>query len=162
MSDEQNRPRITRQDVGSWLSGPSSVLPSTQQWRGERLGLPEDGSGSLAGWGRRLLALMIDWFAAVLLVRLFVPGVAYGTAASGLVTLGFFFAELSLFTWLTAASFGQRICGLAVVRLDGQPVGLVRSILRSAQVCLLIPALIWDRDGRGLHDRSIGTVLVRR
>jgi hypothetical protein len=29
-------------------------------------------------------------------------------------------------------------------------------------VCLLIPALIWDRDGRGLHDRSIGTVLVRR
>ncbi len=162
MSDEQNRPRITRQDVGSWLSGPSSVLPSTQQWRGERLGLPEDGSGSLAGWGRRLLALMIDWFAAVLLVRLFVPGVAYGTAASGLVTLGFFFAELSLFTWLTAASFGQRICGLAVVRLDGQPVGLVRSILRSAQVCLLIPALIWDRDGRGLHDRSIGTALLRR
>ena len=162
MSEEQNRPRITRQDVGSWLSGPSSVLPSTQQWRGERLGLPADGPGSLAGWGRRLLALMIDWFAAALLVRLFIPSVAYGTAASGVITLGFFFAELSLFTWLAAASFGQRICGLAVVRLDGQPVGLMRAILRSAQVCLLIPALIWDRDGRGLHDRSMGTVLVRR
>ena len=162
MSEEQNRPRLTRQDVGSWLSGPSSVLPSTQQWRGERLGLPADGPGSLAGWGRRLLALMIDWFAAALLVRLFVPSVAYGTAASGVITLGFFFAELSLFTWLAAASFGQRICGLAVVRLDGQPVGLMRAILRSAQVCLLIPALIWDRDGRGLHDRSMGTVLVRR
>ena len=105
---------------------------------------------------------MIDWFAAVLLVRLFVPGVAYGTAASGVVTLGFFFAELALFTWLAASSFGQRICGLAVVRLDGQPVGLPRAILRSAQVCLLVPTLIWDRDGRGLHDRSIGTVLVRR
>jgi len=162
VSEEQNRPRLTRQDVGSWLSGPSSVLPSTQQWRGERLGLPADGPGSLAGWGRRLLALMIDWFAAALLVRLFVPSVAYGTAASGVITLGFFFAELSLFTWLAAASFGQRICGLAVVRLDGQPVGLMRAILRSAQVCLLIPALIWDRDGRGLHDRSMGTVLVRR
>ena len=105
---------------------------------------------------------MIDWFAAALLVRLFVPSVAYGTAASGVITLGFFFAELTLFTWLAAASFGQRICGLAVVRLDGQPVGLMRAILRSAQVCLLIPALIWDRDGRGLHDRSIGTALVRR
>jgi len=138
------------------------VLPSTQQWRGERLGLPADGPGSLAGWGRRLLALVIDWFAAALLVRLFVPSVAYGTAASGVITLGFFFAELSLFTWLAAASFGQRICGLAVVRLDGQPVGFLRAILRSAQVCLLIPALIWDRDGRGLHDRSIGTALVRR
>jgi len=162
VSDESNRPRLTRQDVGSWLSGPSSVLPSTQQWRGERLGLPADGPGSLAGWGRRLLALVIDWFAAALLVRLFVPSVAYGTAASGVITLGFFFAELSLFTWLAAASFGQRICGLAVVRLDGQPVGFLRAILRSAQVCLLIPALIWDRDGRGLHDRSIGTALVRR
>lgn len=162
MSDEQKRPRLARQDVGSWLSGPSSVLPSTQNWRGERLGLPADGPGSLAGWGRRLLALMIDWFAAVLLVRLFVPSVAYGTAASGLVTLGFFLVELTLFTWLAAASFGQRICGLAVIRLDGQPVGLPRAFLRSLQVCLLIPPLVWDRDGRGLHDRSIRTALVRR
>jgi uncharacterized RDD family membrane protein YckC len=138
------------------------VLPSTQQWRGERLGLPADGPGSLAGWGRRLLALATDWFAAEMLVRLFVPHVNYGSAASGLFTLGFFFAELSLFTWLAASSFGQRLWGLAVVRLDGQPIGLLRAVLRSAQVCLLIPALIWDRDGRGLHDRSIGTVLVRR
>jgi uncharacterized RDD family membrane protein YckC len=23
-----------------------------------------------------------------------------------------------------------------------------------------VPALIWDRDGRGLHDRAAGTVLV--
>jgi uncharacterized RDD family membrane protein YckC len=105
---------------------------------------------------------MVDWFAAVLLVRLFVPGVSYGTAASGFVTLGFFFAELTLFTWLAAASFGQRIFGLAIVRLDGQPVGLLRSALRSLQVCLLIPPLVWDRDGRGLHDRSIRTALVRR
>ncbi len=162
MSDEQKSPRLTRQDVGSWLSGPSSVLPSTQNWRGERLGLPAVGPGSLAGWGRRLVGLLIDWFAAALLVRLFAPGVSYGTAASGFITLGFFLAELTLFTWLAAASFGQRIVGLAVVRLDGQPVGLVRAFLRSLQVCLLIPPLVWDRDGRGLHDRSIGTALVRR
>jgi uncharacterized RDD family membrane protein YckC len=26
---------------------------------------------------------------------------------------------------------------------------------------LLIPAVIWDRDGRGLHDRAAGTVVIR-
>jgi uncharacterized RDD family membrane protein YckC len=25
---------------------------------------------------------------------------------------------------------------------------------------LFIPALIWDRDGRGLHDRAAGTVVL--
>jgi uncharacterized RDD family membrane protein YckC len=26
---------------------------------------------------------------------------------------------------------------------------------------LVIPAVIWDRDGRGMHDRLLGTVVVR-
>jgi uncharacterized RDD family membrane protein YckC len=26
---------------------------------------------------------------------------------------------------------------------------------------LLVPAVIWDRDGRGLHDKLAGTLLVR-
>ena len=29
--------------------------------------------------------------------------------------------------------------------------------LRTALLLLLIPALIWDRDGRGLHDKVAGT-----
>ncbi len=95
-------------------------------------------------------------------MRLFLPGIDYGTPASSLATMGFFLAELTLFTWLVGASFGQRVLGLAVVRLEGGPPGLVRAFLRSLQVCLLVPPLVWDRDGRGLHDRSLRTALLRR
>ncbi|MEI8058127.1 MAG: RDD family protein [Actinomycetes bacterium] len=162
MTKDEDGPRLTRADLGAWLSGPSSVLPSTQGWRGERLGLPQDGPGSLAGWGRRLGALMLDWVACLLLVRLFLPSINYGTSTSSLVTLGFFLVERTVFTSLASASFGQRILGLVVVRLDGSPVGFLRAFLRSLLVCLLIPPLVWDRDGRGLHDRSLRTALVRR
>jgi uncharacterized RDD family membrane protein YckC len=154
--------RLTRQDVGSWLSGPGSVLPSEQDFRGQRLGLPERGAGSLSGVGRRVVALLVDWLACLLLVRLFLPGIDYGTAASSLATLGFFLAELTLFTWVAGASFGQRLLGLAVVRLDGGSVGLPRAFARSVQICLLVPPMVWDRDSRGLHDRSLGTAVVLR
>jgi len=155
--------RLTREDLGSWLSGPGAVIGTDQDYRGQRLGLPESGPGSVAGFGRRFVALVIDWLACLLLVRLFLPHIDYGTPDSSLATLGFFLAELTLFTWLVGASFGQRLLGLAVVRLDGGGgPGLVRALLRSLQVCLVVPAVIWDRDSRGLHDRSMGTVVVRR
>jgi len=155
--------RLTREDLGSWLSGPGAVIGTDQDYRGQRLGLPESGPGSVAGFGRRFVALVIDWLACLLLVRLFLPHIDYGTPDSSLATLGFFLAELTLFTWLVGASFGQRLLGLAVVRLDGGGgPGLVRALLRSLQICLVVPAVIWDRDGRGLHDRSMGTVVVRR
>ena len=54
------------------------------------------------------------------------------------------------------------ILGLGVVRLDGGRAGFLRAFARSLQICLLVPPLIWDKDTRGLHDRSMGTVLVRR
>ncbi len=154
--------RLTREDLGSWLSGPSSVVGIDQDYRGQRLGLPAEGAGAVAGWGRRIMALVIDWLACLLLVRLFLPGITYGTPTSSLTTLGFFLAELTLFTWVVGASFGQRILGLAVVGLDGSRVGLGRAFLRSLQICLVVPAVIWDRDGRGLHDRSMNTVVVHR
>lgn len=28
-------------------------------------------------------------------------------------------------------------------------------------LCLAVPALIWDRDQRGMHDRAANTVVVR-
>ena len=138
---DRPRARLTREDLGSWLSGP----------------------GSVAGFGRRILALVVDWLACLLVVRLFLPQIDYGTPGSSLVTLGFFLAELTLFTWLVSASFGQRLLGLAVLRLDtGGGPGLGRAFLRSLQICLVIPPVVWVRDGRGLHDRSVGTVVVRR
>jgi uncharacterized RDD family membrane protein YckC len=148
----------TRELVGSWLEGPR--LPQQQGYRGERLGLPAHGPGSLSGTGRRVLALLIDWVASLLLVRLFLPGIPYGTGASSLATMGFFLVEVTLFTWLSGGSFGQRLVGIGVVRLDGGRLGPLGSLLRTVLICLLVPPLVWDRDGRGLHDRVVGTAVV--
>ena len=44
-------------------------------YRGERLGLPEEGPGSIARPGRRFAALFIDWALCML--------IAYGLLAHG-------------------------------------------------------------------------------
>ena len=157
---------VDRQDVGSWLSGPRDALAEQGiylGYRGERLGLPPSGRGAVAGFGRRLAALVIDWFASMLVVRLLFPLVAgsASTSDTGLVVLGVFGLEVAALTWLVGASFGQRITQVGVTRLDGSRLGLWRSVVRTALLCLAVPALIWDRDARGLHDRAVGSVCVR-
>jgi uncharacterized RDD family membrane protein YckC len=65
---------------------------------------------------------------------------------------------------LTAFGFtpGQFITGLRVARVDGgERVGLLRSLGRQILIVFLVPPLINDADGRGLHDRATGTALVR-
>lgn len=149
------------------MSGPRSLRPLTKpdgsRWEfpGERLGLPETGPASVARFGRRLAALLVDWVASLLLVRLFFPHLGYGTQESSFATLMIFALELIFFTWVAGASFGQRLLGMQVVRLDGRAPGLGRAIVRTLLLCLAVPALIWDQDSRGLHDRTAGTVLLR-
>ncbi len=72
-----------------------------------------------------------------------------------------FALEVLVLTTFLGASAGQFLRGLRVVRLDGRPPGLWRAFVRTLLLLLLIPALIWDRDGRGLHDKLAGTLLVR-
>ncbi len=56
---------------------------------------------------------------------------------------------------------GHRIVGMRVLRLDGAWTGVVRPIVRTVLILLVIPAVVWDRDQRGLHDKISGTMLVR-
>ena len=166
-----------RRVVGSWLSGsraaagqagadsgqPGDIgLPLDVGRPGERLGLPPAGPGSVAPFALRLLAVGLDWGACLLVVRLLLPGVTYGSAPYGAATLLVFAAEVFVLTWLGGASFGHRLARLAVVRVDRRPVGLQRALLRTALLSLAVPPLVWDRDGRGLHDKAAGTVVVRR
>src|SRR5689334_22272379 len=51
--------RTSGSGLGSWLSGPGTPEPGT--YPGERLGLPKDGPGSIARFGRRIAALIVDW-----------------------------------------------------------------------------------------------------
>lgn len=131
---------------------------ATPAYHGQSLGLPPSGAGSMARIGRRVVALFIDWFAALIVARALV-GTPQNTAES-FATLGIFALQVALLTWLWGSSFGQRLVGLRVVGRSRR-LGLIGSMLRTALICLVIPPLVWDSDGRGLHDRAVDTVVVR-
>ncbi|MFF0554952.1 RDD family protein [Streptomyces sp. NPDC004266] len=151
-----------RQALGSWLSGPRAAAEDAGVdfgYRGEQLGLPEEGPGSIARPGRRLGALALDWALCML--------IAYGLITDGYNQATGNWALLILFVLgvLTVGTVGstpgKRLFGLRVVSVNGGRLGLFRVAIRSLLVCLAIPALIWDRDGRGLHDCLSGAVQVR-
>ncbi|MFC9908599.1 RDD family protein [Streptomyces sp. NPDC059862] len=151
-----------RQAIGSWLSGPRAAMEDAGAdfgYRGEQLGLPEDGPGSIARPGRRLGALAVDWALCLLIAYSLITD-GYEQATGNWALLIFF--VLGVLTVGTVGSTpGKRLFGLRVVALDTGTVHPGRALLRTALLCVALPALIWDRDGRGLHDRLARTVEVR-
>lgn len=129
---------------------------------GERLGLPRRGVGAVAGFGRRLAAVTLDWFLALFIAGLFTGAdpLAPGASTSWTV-LGLWF----LITAAAVAAFGftpgMAVLGIRVGSLDSTLVGVPRALLRTALLALVIPALARDADGRGWHDRATRTVVVR-
>ena len=77
-------------------------------------------------------------------------------------TLAIFAVAQIVFLLTVNGSVGHLILGMRVVPLAGGYLGLWRPFARTALLCLVIPAVIWDRDQRGMHDRLVGTILVRR
>lgn len=118
-----------------------------------------------AGYGIRLLALLIDWAIANLVVLAVVRSSApFGAPITyaDLLPLATFAAVKAGSTALTGASPGQLICGIAVARLDGERVGLPRAALRTALLLLVLPAVVAGPDRRGLHDHAAGTAVLWR
>jgi uncharacterized RDD family membrane protein YckC len=155
---------VDRRDIGSWLLGPKAALE--QQgidfgYPGKRLGMPEKGIGSIARMGRRLVALGIDWLASNLIVAAFFPSVTYGENQFGIYALAVFVTEVFFFTAIIGASFGQQILGIGIRKVSGAKLGVLPAALRTLLLALVVPPLIWDRDGRGLHDKLSQSVVVR-
>ena len=117
--------------------------------------------GEVAGLGRRVAAIGLDWFASILLSRVIFGQLTYGSSESSFAILMIFIAEVVIFTWLMSASFGQRLLGISVVRMDGGRLSLWRVFVRTLLICLIIPAVVYDNTGRGLHDRAVGSVAIR-
>ncbi|MDI3194796.1 RDD family protein [Pseudarthrobacter sp. AL07] len=144
---------VDRNDIGSWLSGPDTS--GISRYPGERLGMPESGSGSMARAGRRFLAIALDWGIALL-----ISNFAFG--GDSWATLAVFGSEQMLLVGTLGYSIGHRMAGIHVLRLGGGPAGPMAAVVRSVLLCLVIPAVIFDPDQRGLHDKAMNTVLVRR
>ena len=141
-----------RRWTGSWLSGTVSA-GSGNEYPGQRLGLPETGAGSVAGVGRRLGALVIDW--------LLCEVIALAVFHNQYLTIVVFAVEVYLLTATTGFTVGKRLLGIRVVRLDGKPVGFGWSAVRTLLLLAVIPPLVFDADLRGLHDKAANTVVIR-
>lgn len=158
----------------TWLSGPPPSEPGTpaqgpNDFAGQRLGLPKDGAGSLAGMGRRIGALLLDWFIAYGLAGL---AVTFGFVS----TENFFSSQIGstavMVVWLVLGVIsvrlfgftpGQYALGLRVASVDNRiHVGIGRAIGRGLLVAFVIPALFTDGDGRGYQDRITATAVIRR
>lgn len=129
------------------------MTQSAQSYPGERLGLPREGTGSIGRPGRRIGALFVDYGAAYLISGFF--------GWDPLAILSIFAAIQVVFIPTLQGSPGHRILGLRLVRVDGAWSGLWRPIVRTLLLVVVIPAVIWDADHRGLHDKAAGTVLLR-
>jgi uncharacterized RDD family membrane protein YckC len=117
-----------------------------------------------ATWARRILALVVDWFASTFVVILLLGGVDEwsGSRSAGFVVLLVFVLESALFTALSGGSFGQVATRLRVVHDNGdpRPIGPLKALVRQALIALVIPPLVYQPDGRGLHDLAAGSAVV--
>ena len=122
-----------------------------------------------ASWGRRVLALVVDWFASSLVVivilgpaRFFADQSTSPDPLPSLLTLVVFVVESALLTALSGGSFGKLATRLRVVRIDGsgRNLGLLGALARTILVAVVIPPLVFRPDGRGLHDLMAGTATV--
>jgi uncharacterized RDD family membrane protein YckC len=144
----------------------TAVYPSDGRvgaYPGERLGMPRTGTGSAAGFGRRLAALTVDWFLAYFIAGLFAgpdPFAPVGSHLSSIV-LGIWFVLTALPVAAFGSTPGMAVLGIRVASLDSTMVGVPRAVLRTVLLAVVVPALARDGDGRGWHDRATKTVVVR-
>ncbi|CAN7353056.1 RDD family protein [Microbacterium foliorum] len=127
--------------------------------------MPQTGTGSIARPGRRIGALLIDYVAATIIATGFLGYDQFALPAEAGLTM---FAPMGVFALLqilfiptAGGSPGHRILGMRVVRLGGGWVGVWRPIVRTLLIVVVIPAVIWDADHRGVHDKVTGLVLIR-
>ncbi|MGI8576315.1 MAG: RDD family protein [Nocardioidaceae bacterium] len=134
-----------------------------QIYPGQRLGLPETGSGAVAGWGRRALALAIDWALSMLAVAAFIgPAVWSSQGVARWAPLTVFAFEVWILTTLLGGSAGQIVTRVVVRRTSGSPLDIIRALVRTLLICLVVPPVIYNRDQRGLHDLLVDSIALRR
>ncbi len=113
----------------------------------------------VAGMGRRFIAITLDWLMSWAVGSLIFSQDQGRSLWIPLV----FFLEIVLLTWLTGASAGQRVLGLTVRSYpEGFALTLPKVILRTLLILLVIPAVVYDAEGRGLHDRIVSSAVFRK
>ncbi len=81
---------------------------------------------------------------------------------SGITTTLIFVAEYAILIALTGASFGHRLLRLKVVDFSHGGLPTIRqALIRTGLMAIVITAITYDEDGRGIHERFSQTKLER-
>ena len=153
--------------TGTWISGLAAAGADRRvegSWPGRRYGLPKDGEGAVATTGSRFAALFVDILAGALiggLINSFVDDPSF--LVRTVIVDGSLVLQVILLQALTGQSLGMKLIGIRVARAaapDAVP-GFLAAAMRTALLVLVLPAVLLDRDGRGLHDKAAGTIVLR-
>lgn len=112
--------------------------------------------------GRRAAAISVDWLACYSIVAALSGGLGQMGPDQSLRILALFFVEVSILTALQGASLGQKIFGMKVVRFsDGGAIRPLQALIRTLFLVLVVTAVTYDENGRGIHERLSRTALIR-
>ena len=110
--------------------------------------------------GRRMLGVLIDWLMSYAIAIGFF--VEFGESSMGAVVFLIFTAQYLLFAALGGATPGHRVVGLKIVRFsDGAMPTPLQALIRTGLLVLIVTAITFDHNGRGINERLSNTVLVR-
>ena len=110
--------------------------------------------------GRRMLGVLIDWLLCASIAHGFFR---YGQRwAEPFVPHAIFFLQYLLFAALGGATPGHRLVGLKIVCFSdgGMPTPL-QALIRASLLAIIITAITFDHNGRGINERLSNTVLIR-
>jgi uncharacterized RDD family membrane protein YckC len=135
-------------------------LEASEPVAGVRLGLPASGPGAVAGVGRRLLGFVVDVVASYVIAALFVQKSSDGVPTPGAWASLVFLVESVLLLSVAGQTIGMAVVRVRVIALNGDRLKPWWALVRTVLLLLLIPAVVWDADRRGLHDKASGAIVV--
>lgn len=113
------------------------------------------------GQGRRMLGLLVDWALCYFITWGFFA--EPGTAAFTPIVYFLYLGQYLFFSILGGATPGHRIVGLKIVRFsDAQTPTPKQALIRTALLAIVLTAITFDQNGRGINERLSGTVLIRK
>lgn len=114
--------------------------------------------------GRRMGGLLIDWLMSYAIAIGFFSGSGSfidRVPHARIPVLIIFFTEMLVMTSFGGASAGHRVMRMKVVRFsDAGAVSPVQALIRTTLICLVVTAITFDENGRGIHERLSNTKLI--
>jgi len=114
--------------------------------------------------GRRFAAITLDWLSSYLIAIVFFSGPGTfleRSSHAGAPALILFFTQYFLLVALQGASAGHRICRMRIVNFaDGGRPTIIQALIRSVLMVIVITAITYDENGRGIHERLSRTKIA--